>query len=136
IYVASSVSELEQMETYYILLYNASFSQDYYNIKAGSNLIGSPYAGKSEGEMLIIKEKLSLSSKKKWENDIITADMIGWGNQTEDRKNVIKDKIGYSNKKVWDSLSPDDRTKRVEISKNNIKNASFKGKSHSEETKK
>ena len=133
IYIANSRIELEQMETYFILLHDAPFSEEYYNIKAGSNLIGNPYAGKSEKELDEIKMKKSINAKTNWKKNNMSTYMTGWGDLSEERKLEIRMKISNSNKEAWNKLSDCEKSKRILKLTNN--GATFKGKSHSIETK-
>lgn len=119
IYIANSFEELEQMETYFILVYDAARSLDWYNIKEGSNLVGSPYAGMNDEELKNVKIKLSAANKKKWESKNtnekeqwkeqislghksrteeakeVTASKIRekWFNKTEEQREIIKQKL-------------------------------------------
>lgn len=62
--IAYSKEELNKLEEQWIESYNATKRNDFYNIAHGGNS-GSKFEGKSEYEMLKIKQKISKSNKNK-----------------------------------------------------------------------
>ncbi|WEG19062.1 NUMOD3 domain-containing DNA-binding protein [Alkalihalophilus pseudofirmus] len=114
IYIANSVEELEQMETYYILLFNAAVSKDWYNIKEGSNLSGSSIKGKTDVEIKLLKNKLSTANKIKWkskseEEKVRWKENISRGHSTrstEDKEiTKIKLRVTLNNKTPQEKLN-------------------------------
>ena len=62
--ISRSQDELNELEAYYINLYNAVNSPDYYNVADGGKS-GNKFAGKTEEEMIEIKLKMSVSHSGK-----------------------------------------------------------------------
>lgn len=155
IYITTSIEELEQMETYYILLFDAANSVEWYNLKEGSRLIGNPLAGKSKEEIDEIKIKVGKASKgrkkiKMDENNELTKESENyiknvsehvakiWSNRTPEQKKGIGTKIGYAVKKNWENKTNEEKeifSKKISESVKGEKNG-FYGKTHSEEVRK
>jgi len=141
---ADNKKELNKLEEYYIELYHAVISHEYYNLKEGGDS-GNPWSGKSEDEIKEICKKISNNNSKYWSgkqrnnetkkkiSQTKTGKYIGekhpfyGGHHSEESKKKMSEaNIGRPAHNKGKSMSKEQRQKLIEIRT---------GTHHTEETK-